>query len=110
MISILPFSIFEKSRMSLIIASNELEADLIAAACCRASSSLLSRRINSAIPLMAFIGVRISWDILETKLLLALSAAWAFSIAFTISVSSTKRIFSPATSSSIIIALTVMRQ
>ena len=66
--------------------SKDLDADLIIAACFLASASPLSLRINSAIPVITFMGVLISWDIFARKLLLAWSAAFACSMLVMISV------------------------
>ena len=96
--SILPASILEKSRISLIIVSREAEAFLIMMAFSLAKESVVSRIINSDMPLMAFIGVRISWDILARKLVFALSALSARSLAVMISVISTMIIMTPAIS------------
>ena len=100
---ILPDSILEKSRMSLIRASSVRDADFIFAAWRLAVSSALSRRMNSAMPVMEFMGVRISWLILARKLLFALSAASARSMASTTSVMSAKMMFSPATLPSFVV-------
>ena len=54
-------------------------------------------------PVMEFMGVRISWLILARKLLFALSAASARSMASTTSVMSTKMMFSPATRPSFVV-------
>ncbi len=60
-ISSLPASIFEKSRISLRIASSEpaLARIVSAQSRCEASSGMSS--IKSVMPMMPFIGVRISW-------------------------------------------------
>ena len=76
-ISILPSSILEKSRMELISESRVLLAESILDEYSKVLSSPEVRRIISFIPIMAFIGVRISWDISARKLLLALLAASA---------------------------------
>ena len=75
--SILPDSILEKSRISLIIDKRVSPADLIfpAYSLIALSGSLIS--IISFIPIIALIGVLISWLILARKLdfnWLALSA------------------------------------
>ena len=82
-ISIFPASILEKSRISLIMPSRELPALLMASAYSKILSSVLSLRIISSIPSTAFIGVLISWDILDKKALFASLAAWASSTAST---------------------------
>ncbi len=84
--SILPASILEKSNTSLMIPNREVAAFLIRMAFSLASKSSVSLIINSAMPLMAFIGVRISWDILARKLVLAWSAFSACSLAAMMSV------------------------
>ena len=77
MISILPASIFEKSKISLIKDKSVLLALSMLIAYSRMLSSLLSRSTISFIPIMALIGVRISWDILARKSLFALLACSA---------------------------------
>ena len=68
-ISIFPDSILEISKTSLIRDINVSPARSMFFAYSTISSSLLSRRIISFIPSTAFIGVRISWDILAKKTL-----------------------------------------
>ena len=77
--SIFPASILEKSRMSLTIPRRELPALLTFCAYSLICGSLFSLRIISFIPRTAFIGVLISWDIFERKLLLASLAFFATS-------------------------------
>ena len=80
--SIFPDSIFEKSKMSLIIDSRlRPEFCMLKQFSCTVSLMSCSRRISSVIPTIAFIGVRISWLIFARKLLLELFAASASSIA-----------------------------
>ena len=76
-ISILPASIFEKSKMSLTIPSKEFPALLIFSAYSRMVSFSDSRRIISFIPKIALMGVRISWLIFERNCDLDLLAALA---------------------------------
>ena len=82
MISILPSSTFERSRMSLISESKVFPADMISAAYARIPFSFDSRRIISSIPITALMGVRISWDILARKRLFASFARSAISRCF----------------------------
>ena len=72
-----PASILEKSRMSLIIVNNaSLLKRMVSTKsfCSKSRSVSLSRLV---MPIMAFIGVRISWLILARKALLASLAAIA---------------------------------
>ena len=71
MISILPASIFEKSRISLISDSSVLLALSIFAAYSLIFPSLHSRNTISFIPMIALMGVRISWDMFARKSLFA---------------------------------------
>ena len=72
-------SIFEKSRMSLRIASSDSADDLtvVRQSRCSAVSSLSSA--SSVMPMMPFIGVRISWLMLARNSLLARLASIALS-------------------------------
>ena len=80
-IDIFPASIFEKSRMSLMIVSNESPEIRTASAYSRCSDvSWVSRR-SPVIPSTPFMGVRISWLIAATKSPFALVAASARSLA-----------------------------
>ena len=65
--SILPDSIFVKSRISLIIVSSDLPASLIWLIYSLATGGSSSLRAISAIPITAFMGVLISWLILARK-------------------------------------------
>ena len=67
MISILPASILEKSRMSLTMPSRLPPALRRSSAYRMMPSSVDSRRIISSMPRIALIGVRISCDILDRK-------------------------------------------
>ena len=75
--SILPASIFEKSRMSLMIVSSAspLVRIISANSCCCGSSFVFSS--SPLIPMIAFIGVRISWLMVARKALFAWLAASA---------------------------------
>ncbi len=81
-ISSLPDSIFEKSRMSLMIVNNDSAAPPMRARydATRGGRSGL-RRARSVMPMMAFIGVRISWLMLARNELLASLAASAARVA-----------------------------
>ncbi len=83
--SILPASTFDKSRMSLISVSRLREADLISQAYSHTLRPRLSSMMMSLNPTMAFIGVRISWDMLARNALLAKFACSACSRTFLIS-------------------------
>jgi len=78
---ILPASILEKSRMSLMMPSRWWAALLTLSSCWRWRSVAMSRRIRWVRPMMAFIGVRISWLMLARKELLERLAASAASLA-----------------------------
>ena len=83
-ISILPFSSFDISRMSLTISKRALPLVSIVFRYCNCFSereSLLERRI-SVIPTMAFIGVLISWETTETNLLFDRLASSALAFSF----------------------------
>ncbi len=67
MISILPDSIFEKSRISLIIVRRFLPDARIWCIKSRAVGDISSRRAISAMPSTAFIGVLISWLMFARK-------------------------------------------
>ena len=75
--SMRPASIFEKSRMSLMIVSSAslLVRMIVASSRCSASRSLRSSR--PLMPMTAFIGVRISWLMAARKVLFAAFAASA---------------------------------
>ena len=77
-------SSLERSSTSLISCSRALPEYEIEVRYSLASASGISpSRRRSEKPMTAFNGVRISWLTLAMKKLLALSAAWAFCIAFT---------------------------
>ena len=75
----LPASILDRSRMSLMSCSRCWAAVVSLSMRSRARPSWQSRRIRWARPMMAFIGVRISWLMLARKALLARLAASAAS-------------------------------
>ena len=79
--STLPASIFEKSRMSLMIVSSASPDVRIVSAKSRCSGSSSVSRSRPLIPMTAFIGVRISWLIAARNALLAWlapsAAVWA---------------------------------
>ena len=77
--SILPSSIFEKSKILLISESSVRPDDWMFAAYSRIEASPDSRRIISFMPRTALIGVRISWDICARKELFAFPAEIAAS-------------------------------
>ena len=79
---ILPASILEKSRMSLMIASRCMAAPDTLSSCCNCLVLSGSRRIRCVRPMMAFIGVRISWLMLARNELLARLALSATSLAW----------------------------
>ena len=82
-ISIFPASIFEKSKMSLMI-TNRLSAETFtpeASSACSLLRSVWSR--SSVSPMTPFIGVRISWLIVETNCDLVRDATKAASRAAT---------------------------
>ncbi len=66
-ISILPASTFDKSKISLIIVKSVCPAALIWLIYSFAASGSGSRIAISDMPIMAFIGVRISWLIFARK-------------------------------------------
>ena len=78
----LPASIFEKSRMSLINASRDSPDLRTMVRYSRCSSVSGVSSASSVMPMMAFIGVRISWLMFARKPLLARLAASAASLAF----------------------------
>ena len=81
MISTFPDSIFDRSRISLMIVSNVLPEFFIYIAYSLIWGCLLSRKTSSFIPSIAFKGVRISWDIFARNadsLFAASSASCAF--------------------------------
>ena len=69
--STLPASIFEKSRMSLMIVSRASPDVRIVSAKSRCSASSSVSRSRPLIPMTAFIGVRISWLIAARNALFA---------------------------------------
>ena len=74
----LPASILDRSRMSLMIASRCSAAPAILPNLSAWSASRLPRRCRTCVrPMMAFIGVRISWLMLARNALLARLAASA---------------------------------
>ncbi len=75
--SIRPASIFEKSRMSLMMVSSASPESRIVAAKSRCSSVSGVSSSRPLMPMTAFIGVRISWLIVARKALLASLAASA---------------------------------
>ena len=77
--SILPDSILEKSSMSFMIDRSVLPALWMSSAYFLIGSPGDVRRIISSIPIIAFIGVLISWDIFARKSLFALFEAFAAS-------------------------------
>ena len=77
--SILPDSIFEKSKISLIIVKSASPDTLILLRYSTVSLECSPLKRTSVIPTIAFIGVLISCDILDKKLDFALLAASAFS-------------------------------
>ena len=77
--SIFPDSIFDKSRISLIIPRRALPEFLIFTRYSISCFGRFSLRRMSVIPTIAFIGVLISWDILDRKALLAILARSACS-------------------------------
>jgi hypothetical protein len=83
--SILPASIFEKSRMSLMIVSSDSADWCVAFKYERCSSVMSVSRASSVMPMMPFMGVRISWLMLARKALFASVADSARSLAFIIS-------------------------
>ena len=64
-ISSLPDSILEKSRISLIMVSNASPEFLILFRYSRTLGASSSRKTISVMPTIAFMGVRISWDMLD---------------------------------------------
>jgi len=80
-ISSLPDSILEKSKISFMIAIKLPLACRMLNACSRTRPEICSRSMSSAIPAMAFMGVRISWLILAKKFVLALLDRSALSTA-----------------------------
>ncbi len=77
--TILPASIFDRSRMSLITCSRWRAASSTLPSRWRCSGASTSRAIRWVRPMIAFIGVRISWLMLARKALLARVAASAWS-------------------------------
>ncbi len=75
--SMRPASIFEKSRMSLMIVSSESPESRMVVAKSRWSSVNGVSSSSPLMPMTAFIGVRISWLIVARKALLASLAASA---------------------------------
>ena len=67
LISIMPDSILEKSRISLIIVRSVCPDDLICPIYSLAAGVRSSLSAISAIPITAFMGVRISWLIFAKK-------------------------------------------
>ncbi len=67
LMSILPDSILEKSRISLIMVSSVCPEDLICPIYSLAAGVSSSLSAISAIPITAFMGVRISWLIFARK-------------------------------------------
>ena len=84
----LPASILEKSRMSLTITSKESADDLTNCRYSRCSSESAVPKAISVMPMMPFIGVRISWLMLARKSLLLRLADSAASLASVSCVSS----------------------
>ena len=80
-----PDSIFEKSRMSLMIVSSASEESRIVSTKSAVSRSRSFCSSRLVIPTMAFIGVRISWLMLARKSFLArLAASAATTISFSL--------------------------
>ena len=79
--SSLPASILEKSKMSLIKVSSESADDFtrVRYSCCSGSKSV--SRASSVMPMMPFMGVRISWLMFARNSDLARVAASAVSLA-----------------------------
>ncbi len=78
---ILPDSILEKSRMSLMMPSSDSEAACTLEIRLRCSGSSCVSSASLDMPTIAFIGVRISWLMLAKKMDLAAVAASAASLA-----------------------------
>src|SRR5205814_837828 len=87
----LPASILEKSSRSLMRSSRLSAADLTVFKPCRWPSSKGVSSTSSVMPIMAFIGVRISWLTLAKKSSLARLAASAASLAWRSSASNRLR-------------------
>ena len=79
-ISILPASIFEKSKISLIIPKRLIPACLRFSAYSSVEGSFDSRKIISSIPSIALIGVLISWLIFDKNSLFVLLACNAINL------------------------------
>ncbi len=79
--SSLPASIFEKSRMSLMMCSSASAEVLTISRYCRCSGGCGASSSSSVMPSTPFIGVRISWLMLATNSLLARLALSAASVA-----------------------------
>jgi len=77
-----PLSTLEKSRISFMIDNSESPLHLIVSKLLRCSGFSSVSRMRSAKPIMAFMGVRISWLILARKSDFALAADSAISFAF----------------------------
>ena len=73
----LPASILEKSRMSLMMSSNDKAERCTITMYSWASSAVAASKAKSVIPMMPFIGVRISWLMLAKKSLFARLASLA---------------------------------
>ena len=65
----MPFVSLDMSRMSFMRASSMLPAPAMPRASSATSSEISSLRIISSRPIIVFMGVRISWLMLEKKLL-----------------------------------------
>jgi hypothetical protein len=96
-----PDSIFEKSRTSLMIASNDspLPRTVSTYSACSASSCVSSRRL--VIPMIAFIGVRISWLMFARNDALARAAASAASFAARSARCEARKVTTPSSNSRI---------
>ncbi len=79
--SILPASIFEKSRMSLIMVRSDAPASRIVLTCSFDLGLRSPRSSTSTMPSMPFSGVLSSWLTLATNSDLILRADWAWSLA-----------------------------
>ena len=78
-ISIFPASIFEKSRMSLMIFNSVSPERLMLFASSLTLGSLVSLSMISLSPRMEFTGVRISWDMWATNMVFASFLAFSIS-------------------------------